>query len=89
LWAEQRKRGTGVSVKLGRKATSAESYSEKQRVLDLRRSEPRASPSSLTEKQRVLVGLAEEARHETSLGDCSEEARDVSWGFYFEKSLRF
>ena len=83
MWAEQEKRGTGVSVKRDGAATSAGSCGLS------RGSEARASPSSLTEKQRVLVGLAEEARHEASLGDCSEEARDVSWGFYFEKSLRF
>ena len=50
-----------------------------------RGSEARASPSSLTEKQRVLVGLAEEARHETSLGDSI--LRRV-YGFEAQKSYQ-
>ena len=79
MWAEQRKRGTGVSVKLDGEATSAGSCGLS------RGSEARASPSSLTEKQRVLVGLAEEARHETSLGDSI--LRRV-YGFEAQKSYQ-
>ena len=73
------KRGTGVSVKLDGEATSAGSCGQS------RGSEARASPSSLTEKQRVLVGLAEEARHETSLGDSI--LRRV-YGFEAQKSYQ-
>ena len=77
MWAEQRKQGTSVSVKRDGEATSA---------CGLRRgSKARASPSSLTEKQRVLVGLAEEARHETSLGDSI--LRRV-YGFEAQKSYQ-
>ena len=47
MWAEQRKQGTDLSVKLDGEATSAGSCGQS------RRSEARASPSSLTEKQRV------------------------------------
>ena len=73
-----------------RPRASPSSLTEQQRVLALRGSEARASPSSLTEKQRVLVGLAAEAHKARGVfWGCSEEARCVSWGFYFEKSLRF
>jgi hypothetical protein len=48
LWAERRKRGSGVSVKPDGEATSACRLS--------RGIEAQASPSSLTEKQRVLMG---------------------------------